>query len=69
MLAGTPRGDGTPLGGENEDLVLVRLSQPWEGWLAGALVPEGTVVDPDADAPVGGIVVAAVARNEREITR
>ena len=69
LLAGSPRGSGSPLGGENADLVLVRLSQPWQGWLPGALAPEEEGDDPGADPPAGGIVVAAVARNEREITR
>ena len=67
------RGSDAPPGGENEDMVLVRLRRPYGDWLSG---PDDTdsetdsdrcpPVDPDA-SEAAGIVVAALARNERAI--
>ena len=65
LLSGTARGAGGPRGGENADMVLVRLRRPYANWL-----PAPTRVDSDAcpDAhEVANVVVAAVARNEREV--
>ena len=66
-----PRGAGAPHGGENADMVLVRVHRPYWGWLSAP-----AVADPDADSDTDScpdasrateIVVAAVARNEREV--
>ena len=77
LSGGHARGADAPLGGENADMVLVRLSRPHGDWLSA---PAGDdpddpddpdaqpcpPVDPDASEPFG-IVVAALARNEREV--
>jgi len=71
LSRGKGRGAGTPHGGENADLVLVRLSRPWgsrlpapaDTGLGGDRCPPA---DPDTSES-DGIVVAAVMRNEREV--
>ena len=73
LSAGTARGAGGALGGENADLVLVRLRHPYQDWLsAPARADSGSDAEADAgscpDASgAAEIVVAAVARNEREV--
>ena len=74
-----PRADGGSPGGENEDLVLVRLTRPWKGWLPGGRdaeageggeeaegSEEATSSTPGEPASTG-IVAAALARNERAV--
>ena len=88
LSAGTAReAAGGSHGGENMDMILVRLRRPYGDWLSG---PDGTGsdsdidsdsnsssdTDPDTEAEADScpdasdgaeIVVAAVARNEREV--
>ena len=71
LSGGHARGAGAPHGGENADLVLVRLHRPYRDWLSvSARADSGSEADagscPDASG-AAEIVVAAVARNEREV--
>lgn len=70
LSGGLARVDGASLGGENKDMVLVRVRRPW------GLFPVASVDDADSDSDSeadqcpdasGGIVVTALARNEREV--
>ena len=72
LLGGHARA-GAPHGGENADMVLVRISRPYGDWLS---VTDAASAGPSAEAGTGtcrdaseaaGIGVAAVARNEREV--
>ena len=70
-LSGGHARDAGPWGGENADLVLVRLSRPWGSRLSAPADtdPGGDrcpPADPDASESAG-IVVAAVMRNERKV--
>lgn len=75
LSAGTARDSDAPLGGENLDMVLVRLSRSYWDWLSD---PDDSEADPENDTEAEAdscpdasdgaeIVVAAVARNEREV--
>ena len=82
LSAGEARGSNAPHGGENLDMVLVRMSRSYWDWLSDPVdtgadskaeadleAEADTEVDscPDASNEAGIIVVAAVARNEREV--
>ena len=73
LSGGHARGAGAPRGGENADMVLVRLRRPWQNWLS---TPARADTGSEAGADSGScpdtsgaaeIVVAALARNEREV--
>ena len=72
LLGGHARA-AAPHGGENADMVLVRIGRPYADWLPvtdAASADSGSETEtstcPDA-SKAAGIVVAAVARNEREV--
>ena len=71
LSGGHARGAGAPLGGENADLVLLRLRRPYQDWLSAPVrADSGSEADADSCPDASGaaeIVVAAVARNEREV--
>ena len=71
LSGGHARGNGAPLGGENADMVLVRISRPWGSFSVATPDPDNpdpeAMVCADASKAAAEIVVAAVARNEREV--
>ena len=86
LSGGRPRGAGAPHGGENADMVLVRLRRPYRDFLStpvradsGSEADGSEADDSESDGSESDagscpdtsrateIVVAAVARNEREV--
>ena len=65
-----PRAAGSSPGGENEDMILVRLIRPGRGWLPvgrSAEADEGTAASTPGKPASTRIVAAALARNERAV--
>ena len=76
LSGGTARGAGAPHGGENADMVLVRVRRPYWDWLSTPVRADAGSEADGSEADAGScpdtskateIVVAAVARNEREV--
>ena len=76
LSGGRSRGAGAPHGGENADMVLVRLRRPYRDFLSTPVRADSGSEADDSESDAGScpdtsrateIVVAAVARNEREV--
>ena len=76
LSGGQPRGAGAPHGGENADMVLVRVRRPYWDFLSTPVRTDSGSEADGSESDAGScpdtskaaeIVVAAVARNEREV--